>query len=529
MERPGLIVTGASGFVGRHLLERLQGQYRIYGIARRSQARSGAPVHPEIRWYQVDIGNEPALRDVFTRIREDGGADTVLHLAAHYDFTGEGEEEYWRTNVNGLRHVLEACRHNDIRHFVFSSSVAACDMPREGRALNERTPPDGRHIYSRTKGVGEKMLEDYRAYFPSTIVRFAALFSDWCEYPPLFVFLGTWLSSAWNRCILGGRGRSAIPYLHVEDAIDFLQLLLRRLPDLESGEVVICSPDRPVSHRELFRDVTGYVHGSPNEPIFMPKMLIRPGIRARMLLGRLAGELPFERPWMADYVDQVMAIDASHTRRRLDWEPRPRRELLHRLPFLLENLRSDPVEWRRRNRAAMRHVTSRPNLRIHWVLGRHEDEIMERYTHVLTERAADGHLPSYGSVPAADHEWNHRLILHQLMNSIRTRERSVFLGYCRDLAERRRRQGYSAAELCGALEELNRICVDVLERDPDAEEVRPFVHQDVSATILFGCDRVMDVFERFEGTGAPEEGPAADDTAPDSAPADDAPTGRAGC
>lgn len=517
MARPGLIVTGASGFVGRHLLERLKGRLPIYGIARRSQARAGAPEHPDIRWFQVDIGDEPELRRVFAEIQEAGGADTVLHLAAHYDFTGEGEGEYWRTNVDGLRNVLRASRTHAIRHFVFSSSVAACDMPRPGKALTEKSPPDGRHIYSRTKGVGEKLLEEYRGSFPSTIVRFAAMFSDWCEYPPLFMFLETWLSSAWNRRVLGGRGLSAIPYLHVEDAVDFLRILLRRLPDLDPGEVVLCSPDRPVSHRELFREVTGYFHGSPDAPIHLPKPLVRPGLRARMLLGRLTGELPFERPWMADYVDKAMTIDASRTRRRLDWEPRPRREILHRLPFLLENLRSDPVEWRRRNRAAMRHVATRPNLKIHWLLGRHEEEITERYTSALRRRAADGQLPSYRDVPAADHEWNHRLILHQLMNAIRTRERSVFLGYCNDLAERRRRQGYSAAELCSALEELDRICMDALERDPDAEDVRELLHAHITATILFGCDRVMDAFERaesWEADGGAADGPAAPERDP---------------
>ena len=57
MSLPCLVVTGASGFVGRHLLDALKEDYRIVGLARRSQARSGAPVHPNITWHQADIGD----------------------------------------------------------------------------------------------------------------------------------------------------------------------------------------------------------------------------------------------------------------------------------------------------------------------------------------------------------------------------------------------------------------------------------------------------------------------------------------
>ena len=45
MSRPRIVVTGASGFVGRHVLDALKEDWRIFGLARRSQARSGAPMH----------------------------------------------------------------------------------------------------------------------------------------------------------------------------------------------------------------------------------------------------------------------------------------------------------------------------------------------------------------------------------------------------------------------------------------------------------------------------------------------------
>ena len=125
MSLPGIVVTGSSGFVGRHLLEAWKERYRIFGLARRSQVRSGAPTHPNITWFETDIGDRRAVEAAFAHVREQGGAELVVHLAAHYDFTGEEHPQYWRTNVDGLRNVLESCRLLHPRHFVFSSSVAA--------------------------------------------------------------------------------------------------------------------------------------------------------------------------------------------------------------------------------------------------------------------------------------------------------------------------------------------------------------------------------------------------------------------
>ncbi len=161
MELPRLIITGASGFIGRHLLEYFKDEFNIVGLARRSQLHCGAPIHNNITWYQVDIGDRESLASAFQYIRESGGADYVIHLAAHYDFTGDDNPEYWRTNVEGMRNVLEECRNLDLKRLVFSSSVAACAFPDHGDFLTEKNPPDGDHIYAVTKRIGEEMLAEY--------------------------------------------------------------------------------------------------------------------------------------------------------------------------------------------------------------------------------------------------------------------------------------------------------------------------------------------------------------------------------
>jgi nucleoside-diphosphate-sugar epimerase len=497
-ELPRLLITGASGFLGRTLVESLKDEVRLFCFARRSQRACGIAEHPNISWLQADIGEYPQLAALFREVQDAGGTDTVVHLAAYYDFTGEEIEEYERTNVKGLRHVLELCADHGVRRFVFASSVAACAFPPPWGALSEESPPDGDHIYARTKRAGEEMLAEFEGHFHSVVVRFAAMFSDWCEYAPLFMFLQTWLGRAWNRSVLGGRGESAIPYLHVEDAALLVRRVLDRFDQLLPGEVLIASPDGAVSHRQLHEAATLACFGHRHRPLLVPKWLALPGMHVLDLLGRLTGERPFERPWMARYIDLAMRVDASRTRDRLGWAPRPRLEMLRRIPFLVDNLKTYPLEWHRRNQAALKTLDVPVNLKIHWLLEKHHAEIIREFNALLTGAEGQRRFKSYQQVSAEEHAWHHQLVLRQLMNAVRTRERALFRAYCRDLAQRRFVQGFGAAEVCGVLELLNLVCFRVLRRDPEAKELRQAILDYVTTTLRFGCDEAQEVFELMQ-------------------------------
>jgi nucleoside-diphosphate-sugar epimerase len=499
MALPRLVVTGASGFIGRRLLDGLKERYQIVGMARRSQLRCGAPFHDNITWFQVDIGDRESTRTAFRFVRDSGGADYVIHLAAHYDFTGEDHPEYWRTNVGGLRHVLEECRALDLKRFVFASSVAACQFPPKGTTLNEDSPPDGEHIYAVTKRLGEEMLAEFDEV-PSCIVRFAAMFSDWCEYAPLYVFLSTWLSRAWNARILGGRGESAIPYLHVREIPVFFRRLLDHLDLVGQREVVICSPNDTVNHRELFDLANINYRGRHLRPVLMPGWLARIGVWGRDLMGRLLGERPFERPWMVHYIDWDLAVDASRSQAKLGFTPRERLLIKRRVPFMVEHLKTDPMEWHQRNQAAMKHVHLRPNLRIHRLLEKHHDEIRRRFIdEQLVGPLGPERFPSYQSVPREILEWRFTVVLRHLLNAVRTGEKGLFTAYCRDLAEKRFQDGFTGAEVCSALMLLNDTSVDVLRSDPDAKGLDEALRDYLTMTVQFGCDQVMEIYDELAG------------------------------
>jgi len=350
MPEPCVIVTGATGFLGGELVRQLRKEYRIVAIGRRDPEAAGAPVGPGITWFRVDIGDRPALEEAFARIRDSGGAHLLLHLAAYYDFTGADHPEYRRTNVEGTRNLLELSLPLGLRRFIFTSSIAACPFPSPGEAVTEDTPPEAPVPYARSKREGEALMRRWAGRVPTCIVRPAAIFSEWCEYEPLDVFLGTWCSHRWNARILAGEGRSAIPYLHVLDLLSFFLRVVERCDDLGSAEVLLASPDGATSHMELYRTATVACFGTFRRPLFVPAKRARLGIRLREAAGALTGRMPFERSWMADYIDRSLTVDASRTRRRLDWAPNPELDVLRWIPRMLENRRRDPAEWRRRNR-----------------------------------------------------------------------------------------------------------------------------------------------------------------------------------
>jgi nucleoside-diphosphate-sugar epimerase len=497
-DRPRIVITGASGFLGRRLVRRLRADHDVVALDRRPQAESGVDEHPNVRWIQLDLADAEAVDEAFGEVRAAGGARAVVHLAAYYDFTGEEHPEYQRTNVDALRLVLEASRGLGLARFVFASSVAAHRVTRAGVPVTEDSPPDGEHVYARTKAAGEAMVRSYAPHFPSVIVRFGALFSDWCEYPPLYVFIDTWLSERWNARVLGGRGESAIPFLHVRDAADLVARALERADTLDPGEVLIASTDGTTSHHQLFEAATAYHFGVPRRPLRLPRPFAWAGLHARDAVKRVMGERPFERPWMADFIDTRLVVDARRTRARLDWAPHPRLAILHRLPFMIENRKTDPLQWLRVNREALEHLTPRPGFAVYRLLKRHEPAIGAAFDSLFDRADGPPELARYRALSEDERHWHRQLLLGSLLNAVRTGEKVPFMTRCRELATRRQQQGFPLVEVIAALQALERIALATLAPEADAAGLGQALHDHLGMTIEFGIDQVLEVYEDAE-------------------------------
>jgi hypothetical protein len=104
------------------------------------------------------------------------------------------------------------------------------------------------------------------------------------------------------------------------------------------------------------------------------------------------------------------------------------------------------------------------------------------------------------------------MLLRSLAHSVRIRERGVFRIYCRDIAERRVRQGFSLAEVEYALSIFRGVCRDVLARDRRATPQWARIEELLDVTFEFGIDAIEEVYEEI---GASTE-EAADEAARDA-------------
>ena len=495
---PSIVITGASGFIGRYFMDFIKEQYYVFAIARRSAKEANIVDHPNIHWIQWDISNPAQIDAVFSSIQRKGGADFILHLAAFYDFSYSDDLAYQRTNIDGTKNVIKLARLLKVKRFLFSSSLAACNFPGPGETIGEKTPVDADYAYAKTKKAGEAFLLELSKDIPSTVIRFAAVFSDWCEYPPLYKFLGTWLSNGYDSRILGGKGNSAVPYIHIHELAIVISIILKKSHVLPSFGVYAASPDGSTSHRELFEIATKDYFGTPVKPIFIPRFLAYPGIAVRILLGKLKiTPPPFERFWMLKYLDLKLDTDASYTRKALEWKSLTRLNINRRLLFLLAKMKSNPMEWQMRNEVALKHISVRTNLLIYELLISDKEHLLSTIaTRVLSAKNTDV-LPHYQQMDSP--ELN--LVLHTLYNvlasTILNADRSLMINYIDDIAFPRFDEGFTSKEISTILAIFSELLTANLQHSGLHHFSRQELYDYISMPVQLAQDEIEEKYETY--------------------------------
>ena len=160
-----LIITGASGFIGRHLVKRLFSS-GLSSLVLMSNTSNFSYTHSlgekleseKMTSYHVDIRNKREILDIFAYEKP----NMCIHLAAKIGIgdSMESPKDLTDTNVNGTINVLDACHTNQVNGFIFASSAAVYGNVRE-LPISENRPLAPLSPYGTSKMLAEQHVSSY--------------------------------------------------------------------------------------------------------------------------------------------------------------------------------------------------------------------------------------------------------------------------------------------------------------------------------------------------------------------------------
>ncbi|MBN1423733.1 NAD-dependent epimerase/dehydratase family protein [Candidatus Fermentibacteria bacterium] len=223
-----VLVTGAGGFTGGHLVARLVRE----GESVRAMLRRA----PAARFMsEITTGD---VRDPAACARAVEGIDTVYHLAASYRDTGFGEADHMAANLHGTEHMYAAARNAGVRRFVYCSTVGVHGEI-HGAAAAEDSPFAPTDPYQASKCAAEEYLQRQSSSMELVIFRPSGIYGPGDRRLLKFFRL-----IARGRFFMIGDGTPRYHLTYIDDLIEGI-LLCGRLPQAAGEVFILAGPHAP--------------------------------------------------------------------------------------------------------------------------------------------------------------------------------------------------------------------------------------------------------------------------------------------
>jgi UDP-glucuronate 4-epimerase len=234
------LVTGAAGFIGYHVCERLldRGDEVVgldnlnayYDPALKQARLERLQRHRHFRFVQLDLTDRDGMDALFARERFPRVINLAAQAGVRYSVTHP--HAYVASNVTGFLHVLEGCRHHGAEHLTYASTSSVY-------GLDTAMPFSPHHgaghpvsLYAATKRANELMAHSYAHLYalPTTGLRFFTVYGPWGR-PDMALF-------KWTKAMLEGKPIDV--YNHGRMRRDFTYI-----DDIAGG--VVAASDRPAA------------------------------------------------------------------------------------------------------------------------------------------------------------------------------------------------------------------------------------------------------------------------------------------
>ncbi len=307
------LVTGASGFIGRHLVDQLLHAGERVRVVVRDPRRLDHRIRSQVEIVVGDVCDRATMETATI------GAKTVLHLAACARAWSMDCDEFRMVNVAAVEHLLEVAERAAIERLVHVSTILALPPHRPAAVRGEARLPTP---YERSKQVGDQLVAAYAAAGHNAVI-----------VHPTRVYGPGPLNDAngVTRVValyLSGRFRFRIAdndvlanYVHVDDAAAGIRLAAER--GRPGARYMLGGPEN-VSFSEFLKTV-GDLIGKHRRTIALPSAAALAVARAAPLWGRVGGNVSITPGWVRVFLEDRRA-DIAASRRELGYDPRPLRQ-----------------------------------------------------------------------------------------------------------------------------------------------------------------------------------------------------------
>jgi len=308
------LITGGTGFVGKHLVRELVSQGIDCRLLIRSKSKiEGLKDLDRIEFREADI----TASDTLEGIAED--IDYVYHLAAEGHVSAISEEAFRRfveVNVNGTSNLLRECGKNGVKKFVHFSSTAAMGLIKKRGRLDETDRPQPETFYQKSKlesemvalGLGKELG------VPTVVLR------------PCMIYGVGGLGEFHKICLLMrrglfprvGLGRNLTPLVHVQDVV---QGAVKAAEKGRPGEVYLLASEKSIDMSEM-RSIIMEAWGTRAVYPYVPVWFMLFAAWCFEMLAKVTGTVPAatRRNIASTVWDREFSIEKA--RRDLQFDPR---------------------------------------------------------------------------------------------------------------------------------------------------------------------------------------------------------------
>jgi len=239
-----VLVTGAAGFIGFHLSQRLLARgvevigldnlNDYYDVFLKKDRLVQLKDSPNFHFHQLNLADRANIATLFAEQH----FDVVVNLAAQAGvrYSLKNPHAYVDSNLVGFMNVLEGCRHSQVQHLVFasSSSVYGANTKMPFSVHDNVDHPVS--LYAATKKANELMAHAYSHLYglPITGLRFFTVYGSWYR-PDMALFLFTKAILAGQAIEVFNHGKMQRDFTYIDDIVEGVIRIMDKIPEPNSS------------------------------------------------------------------------------------------------------------------------------------------------------------------------------------------------------------------------------------------------------------------------------------------------------